>query len=60
MEEKNNMPISFQMALAHNISSMKAFLNMPNDEQDRIINHAKNVKNVREMNNFVNKIGKSD
>ena len=60
MEEKNNMPISFQMALAHNRASMKAFLNMPNDEQDKIIAQSKNVKNVREMNNFVNNIGKSN
>ena len=59
MDEKNNMPISFQMALAHNIPSMKSFLSMDNEKQDKIIEHAKKIKNVREMNNFVNSIPKT-
>ena len=52
------MPITFQMALAHNIPSMKSFLRMTNEEQDEIIKKAKNVKNMREMNTFVNNINK--
>lgn len=58
MEEKSEMPITFQMALAHNIPSMKAFLNMNNEKQNEVINQAKKIENLREMNNFVNNITK--
>ena len=60
MEQMNNMPIAFQMALAHNKASMKTFLNLPDNEQDKIIDKARNVKSIREMNNFVNNISKSN
>ena len=60
MAEKNDMPLSFQMALAHNIPSMKSFLSMDDKKQDEIIEKAKKVKSIREMNNFVDNIGKSN
>lgn len=58
MEQNNQMPITFQMALSHNTSALQAFLKMDAKNQDNIINEAKNVKGVREMNIFVSNIGK--
>ena len=52
------MPLVFQMALAHNAESMNAFLKMSNEKQDEIIEKSKNIKTVREINNFVNSISK--
>ena len=53
------MPLTFQMALAHNKSSLNAFLKMTDEKQENIINEAKKQKTVREMNNFVNSIPKT-
>ena len=55
---ENEMPISFKMALAHNTSSMRAFLKMDNKHQDDIISKAKKVETLREMNIFVANISK--
>ncbi|MBQ3040504.1 MAG: hypothetical protein IJD42_02785 [Clostridia bacterium] len=52
------MPIAFQMALAHNVPSMNEFLKMSNEKQDEVIEKSKNIKTIREMNNFVNSIPK--
>lgn len=60
MEEENKMPIAFQMALAHNVSSMSAFLKMSNEKQDEIIEKSKKIKTVREINNFVNSLNKNN
>lgn len=58
MNGENEMPLTFQMALAHNKTSMNAFLRMNNETQDKIINEAKEIKTVREMHKFVNFIPK--
>ncbi|MBR2943644.1 MAG: hypothetical protein IKC16_00980 [Clostridia bacterium] len=58
MEQNNQMPITFQMALSHNAPALQAFLKMDENKQDNIINEAKKVKGVREMNIFVSNIGK--
>ncbi len=52
----DNLPLTFQMALAHNPKSMYAFLKMENDKQDEIINQAKNTQTKREMQQLVDKI----
>ncbi len=56
MEHKNEMPITFQMALAHNSGAFNAFMKMDNDTQNNILNEAKNQKTLREMNIFVESI----
>lgn len=53
------MPLTFQMALAHNQKALISFLSMPNDKQEFLIREAKNQKTVREMNIFVNSITKT-
>ena len=58
MDNDNKMPLTFQMALAHNNHSMSAFLNMSNKKQDEIIKEASRIKTVREMQNFVDSIPK--
>ncbi len=58
MNEENKMPLTFKMALAHNASSMSAFLKMSNEKQDEVIERSKNIKTIREMNNFVDSIPK--
>lgn len=57
--ESSNMPLTFQMALAHNQKALSSFLSMPNDKQEFLIREAKNQKTVREMNIFVNSIAKT-
>ena len=47
------MPLSFQMALAHNPKSMSAFLNMDIDKQDKIVNQAWKIETKREMQKLV-------
>ena len=58
MEEKDSMPIAFQMALAHNKDAFLAFLKMDDKSQNNIINEAKNQHSLREMNIFVSNIAK--
>ena len=60
MGEENKMPLAFQMALAHNVKSMNAFLKMSNEKQDEIIEKSKNIKTVREINNLVNSLDKNN
>lgn len=59
MESDNKMPLTFQMALAHNGKSMSTFLKMSNEKQDEIIKEATKLKTVREMQNFVDSIPKT-
>lgn len=59
MENNDALPITFQMALAHNESSFSAFLKMGEDAQASIINQANNIKTLREMNIFVANIPKN-
>ncbi len=56
MENNESMPITFQMALAHNEKSFSAFLKMDEKAQNEVIKSAKKIKTVREINNFVNLI----
>lgn len=58
MKNPSSLPITFQMALAHNEKSFNAFLNMDEATQNNIINEAKERKTVREMNIFVANIPK--
>jgi hypothetical protein len=57
--EKSDMPLTFKMALAHNKSSLNAFLKMTDEKQNDVINEAKKLSTIREMNNFVNSIPKT-
>ena len=58
MDGEKKMPLTFQMALAHNEASMNVFLKMSDEKQDKIINEANEIKTVREMHNFVDSIRK--
>lgn len=50
------MPISMQMALAHNVQAMQAFLRLDNDTQDKIIEKARNTKSKRELQRIIDNI----
>lgn len=53
MENNEIMPIKLQMALAHNQRAFSTFLRMDDNAQKKIIESAKNIKTVREINIFV-------
>ena len=50
------MPIGLQMALAHNASSLNAFLKLSDSEQDKVIEKARGAKTKRELQLLVNSI----
>lgn len=58
MDNYRGMPITFQMALAHNECAFKEFLKMDEKTQNMIIEESKKQKNVRQMHLFVNSITK--
>ena len=58
MNAGNDMPITFQMALAHNKDAFREFLKMDEKAQSLIIEESKKQKNVRQMHLFVNSITK--
>lgn len=60
MDEKQTqgMPIYLQMALAHNVNAMNAFLKLDNASQDEIIDKAKNAETKREIQQIVDEIPK--
>ena len=49
MNTFSHFPIDFSMALAHNVPAFKSFLSLSDGEQDEIIEKAKSVKSIREM-----------
>ena len=50
------MPLSLQMALAHNVSAMNSFLKLDNRQQDEIIAKAQAVSTRREVQQIVDNI----
>ncbi|MBO5261593.1 MAG: hypothetical protein J6B45_00955 [Clostridia bacterium] len=56
MNEIPKLPLSLQMALAHNVNAMYSFLKLDNKTQDEIIEKAKNTKTKREIQQIVDKI----
>lgn len=56
MNDIPNLPLSLQMALAHNATAMYSFLKLDNKTQDEIIEKAKNTKTKREIQQIVDKI----
>lgn len=50
------IPLSMQMALAHNTAAMRAFLKLDDREQDRLIEQAKNASTKREVQMLVDNI----
>lgn len=58
MDNYTGMPITFQMALAHNERAFREFLKMDEKAQNLIIEESKKQHNVRQMHIFVNSITK--
>ena len=56
MEEIPSMPLGLQMALAHNVGAMQAFLKLDNKTQDEIIKRASHTETKREIQQIVDKI----
>ena len=58
MDNELNIPIRFQMALAHDKKAFSAFINMKENEQKDIVNEASKISSLRELNIFTTNIGK--
>ena len=56
-DNTSRMPIGFAMEMAHNKKAFSVFLRSSNEKQNEIIEKAREIKNIREMNRFVNSIG---
>ena len=56
MNEIPNIPLSLQMALAHNADAMYSFLRLDNKTQDDIIEKVKNTTTKREIQRIVDEI----
>ena len=50
------IPLSLQMALAHNADAMHSFLRLDNKAQDELIERVKNTQSKREIQQIVDKI----
>ena len=50
------IPLSMQMALAHNTAAMHAFLKLDDNTQDKIIEQARNATSKREVQMLVDNI----
>lgn len=53
-DDKNGtLPLKLSMALSNNKGAFLTFLNMTDEEQDRVINAAREKNTVREINKIV-------
>ena len=53
---QNEIPIRLSMALSTNKKALIAFLNMEQNEQNRIIKEAEKITAQRQMEQFVNQM----
>lgn len=56
MNEIPKIPLSLQMALAHNAEAMYSFLRLDDKTQDELIEKVKNTGTKREIQQIVDKI----
>ena len=56
MEENNGMPLSMQMALAHNTAAMRAFLKLDDAAQNELMDRARKAPTKRELQQIVDGI----
>ena len=56
MNDVPEIPLSLQMALAHNANAMYSFLRLDNKAQDDLIERVKNTATKREIQQIVDKI----
>ena len=50
------IPLGLQMALAHNVPAMQAFLDLADSQQDELIKKAQRTKTQREIQKLVDDI----
>ena len=51
--QNGSMPISMQMALAHNVQALQAFLKLDDAAQDKIIEKARQTSSKRELQKII-------
>lgn len=51
-----DMPIGLAMSLSSNPEAFKTFLSMSNEEQDNVVNRAKEIKTKRELQLMVDSL----
>ena len=56
MNEIPKIPLTLQMALAHNANAMYSFLRLDNKAQDEIIERVKKTESKREIQKIVDNI----
>ncbi|MBQ8393733.1 MAG: hypothetical protein IJX51_08235 [Clostridia bacterium] len=54
----DHMPVYMQMAFSGNTRAFGYFLGLKDEEQDKIINKAKEIKELTEMEAYINSIEK--
>lgn len=54
--DEQSLPQGLGMALAQNISAMERFARMPENEQQAVIDSARELRSKQEMQAFVNKL----
>ena len=56
MNEIPKLPLGLQMALAHNVEAMQAFLKLDDKGQDEFIQKSKELKTKREVQSLVDSL----
>ena len=57
--DEQSLPLGLGMALAQNSAAMERFARLPENEQQAVIDGARQVRSRQEMQSFVNKISNS-
>lgn len=56
MNQQNDLPLGFGMALAQNTYAMEYFAALPKAQQDAVLEQAKSISSSSEMHTFVSSL----
>lgn len=56
MDAMRDLPMGLGMALAQNTQALNAFAAMPQDQQQRVIQHTHAIRSKQEMQAYVNSL----
>ena len=56
MDAMRDLPLGLGMALAQNTQALNAFAAMPQDQQQRVIQHTHTIRSKQEMQAYVNSL----
>lgn len=55
----NELPMGFSMSLARDLTALNRFSNLPQKEQEEIVNKARNIRSKQEMTLLVSSLSVS-